>query len=260
MDEIKDIERKDTISHFLTGKQVRTQPFGDNISGDRAYRRAERVVAALHLVTNHVPSHEPARSATRQAGLDLLSSVLSLRDEMRISESPLLAHTQACIRRLISLVRMLSAGKYLSLPNADTLVDALDELGVFLVASQRTSLSESTVLTREELLDTGNAPMPQARAAGRVSKRQRRSSLTDTAGKKVGMSDRGTRRVDRAQARSEGIVSILGSQGTLGIKDISAHLPEYSEKMIQRELKNLVAVGKIKKTGAKRWSMYALAQ
>lgn len=60
--------------------------------------------------------------------------------------------------------------------------------------------------------------------------------------------------------RAEEILSVLGAQGQLGIRDISAGLPTYSEKMIQRELKRLVDLGRVKKMGAKRWSMYTLAK
>jgi DNA-binding HxlR family transcriptional regulator len=49
---------------------------------------------------------------------------------------------------------------------------------------------------------------------------------------------------------------VLRSQGELGIKDVVSNLPEYSEKMIQRELAELVAAGRVKKTGLKRWSRY----
>ena len=51
-------------------------------------------------------------------------------------------------------------------------------------------------------------------------------------------------------------MDILRLGGTLGIKDISANLPQYSEKMIQRELADLVLANKINKTGEKRWSRY----
>jgi len=58
--------------------------------------------------------------------------------------------------------------------------------------------------------------------------------------------------------RGERIIDILKSGGILGIRDISANLPQYSEKMIQRELADLVETGKVRKLGAKRWSRYQL--
>ena len=56
--------------------------------------------------------------------------------------------------------------------------------------------------------------------------------------------------------REREVTEILRTGGALGIKDIASNLPEYSEKMIQRELSVLVIGGRIKKTGLKRWSKY----
>jgi hypothetical protein len=53
-------------------------------------------------------------------------------------------------------------------------------------------------------------------------------------------------------------MEILRVGGALGIKDIAANLPEYREKMIQRELLDLAAKGRIRKIGLKRWSKYSL--
>lgn len=253
MDEIKDIEKKDQISRFLDGTKIRIQPFGHNILGDRAYRRAERLVAAIYLVTNHVPSDEPACVLSRRTSLHLLSLILLLRDEMRVPGSGTVKKTHASIRELISLVRILSVAGYVSQQNAEALVEALDELGVFLLTSQRTALSESVTLTREELLVAEG--LSASHLSDATVKKQRRA-IKD---KLVGMG-RVSDRANKIRIRGEGIVAILKAQGQLGIKDISANLPEFSEKMIQRELKGLVGEGRIKKVGSKRWSTYSLAQ
>ena len=60
--------------------------------------------------------------------------------------------------------------------------------------------------------------------------------------------------------RAQTILGILKSQGIIGIKDISSNLPEYSEKMIQRELAHLIVLGRVKKSGFKRWSKYAFVR
>jgi DeoR/GlpR family transcriptional regulator of sugar metabolism len=59
--------------------------------------------------------------------------------------------------------------------------------------------------------------------------------------------------------RTQSILEILKTSGSMGIKDICSNLPEYSEKMIQRELSELVEVGTVQKTGLKRWSRYSVA-
>jgi len=60
-------------------------------------------------------------------------------------------------------------------------------------------------------------------------------------------------------ARANQILDILKLGGALGIKDIAANLPQYSEKMIQRELANLVVTRSVEKAGEKRWSKYRIS-
>lgn len=56
--------------------------------------------------------------------------------------------------------------------------------------------------------------------------------------------------------RKEKIISYINEKKSVAIKDISALFPDVSEKTIQRELGALVAAGKIRKHGSKRWSLY----
>lgn len=55
------------------------------------------------------------------------------------------------------------------------------------------------------------------------------------------------------------IIEVLRTSADLGIKEIAVNLPEYSEKMIQRELADLVAAGTVRRVGIRRWSKYVLA-
>src|SRR3989338_7552839 len=117
MDDIKDIRRSDSLSRFLDGHVVRTSPFGRNASGEKSYRRAERLVAALHILTSHVQEDEPIRHSIRTVGIKLLSDILALRDEMRTSNSSKIRVAQSTIRELISLVRMLAVSGLISIQN-----------------------------------------------------------------------------------------------------------------------------------------------
>src|SRR3989338_2163222 len=98
MDGIKAIEKKDSGAQFLSDKAIRTNPFGDNISGSRAYIRAEKIAAAIYLVTRHIADSEPARVSTRQAAIELLPAILALRDEMRSPGSHTLVQASTSIR------------------------------------------------------------------------------------------------------------------------------------------------------------------
>jgi len=256
MDDTKDIQNRSQVARLLDDSAIRTNPFGSNLSSERAYRRAERIVAAIYLLTKHIHTGEPTRISAREKGITLLSNILDLRDEMRSPGSISFIGTLGTIRELISLVRMLAAGGLVSSQNAGVLAEALDELGNFLGASQRSTLSESIVLTKDELLIGQVASQSRGTVSDIKDILQQKDKIFSVKGsvKKI-LSDTNT----TPSPRSQGILQILKSKGELGIKDISSNLPEYSEKMIQRELATLTAMGRVKKTGFKRWSRYSLA-
>src|SRR3989344_3409976 len=95
--------------------------------------------------------------------------------------------------------------------------------------------------------------------------REHLSDIQLAKSRKTPLKDRGkggggvSNKEEKLRTRTNRIVGVLTTQGQLGIKDIAASLPEFSEKMIQRELKRLVTQGRIKKAGSKRWSTYVLA-
>ena len=262
MDNIKDIgsiERKDNTVLFLSDKVIRTNPFGDNLFGVRVYLRAEKIAAAICLVTRHISEREPARICIRRSAMELLPSILALRDEMRVSGSRAVTHAKALIRELISLVRILSISGNLSTLNAEVLTEALDDLGVLLNSAQKSALAESVLLTRNDLVDIKDTGMWHDQTRGHPKGHDKLSIKDVLKHKNAGvLSDRDSK--GPKGHRAENILGALGSsKERLGIKDIVSHFPEYSEKMIQRELKGLVASGRAKKIGFKRWSVYTLA-
>lgn len=254
MDDKKDVQQKDKWTERFDNRTLRSESFGTNISASRAYSRAERLSGAIHVVTNHIHQEEPAKMLSRRISLELLSALLILREEMRNAASPALKKVLDLIRTLISTVRILSVSGHVSAQNADTIVQAFDEVAHFLISSQKTALSESVSILKDDLFETGESLFKGHEFESRVLK-VRRVAVTDR------QQTTGVRHLngDGKRARTERIVGILGAQGGLGIKDVAASLPEYSEKMIQRELKQLVSGGKVKKTGSKRWSIYTLA-
>ncbi|HTR18437.1 MAG TPA: hypothetical protein VMH91_00435 [Candidatus Paceibacterota bacterium] len=253
MDDIKDSSKGDDFSRFVDAQNVRTDPFGRNRAAERLYRRAERIGAALYLLTRHIPESEPLRSQVRMETISLFGKILQLRDEMRAAESETILAFEASIRRLISLVRLLTAAGFLSFQNAEIIIGALDELGAYMTSAQRSSLSEGISLTRENIVgDT--SPLGSRQFLKDIKDRKDvKDNLSVTPGQS------GPSAKISSAARSQGILAILQAGGGLGIKEIASRLPDYSEKMIQRELALLVSVGRVKKDGFKRWSRYSLA-
>lgn len=254
MDPAKDIQRaRSPLSPFFDETPLRTNPFGNNNSAERLYRRSERVVAALHLLTNHIGPNEPARALVRKSGLEILRSALALRDGLRAEGSRHLDTFRALIRYSISLVRMLAVSGLVSSQNVQTMMDALDELGNFVNISKRSPLSEGIVFSKDDLLDIGQ-PVREIKDIKDTQMVKDRDMIKDT--KEVSVRDSASTDLS---VRKQGIIEILRSGRELGIRDIASNLPEYSEKMIQRELASLVSEGKVKKLGSKRWSRYTIS-
>jgi hypothetical protein len=254
---VKDMRDVSNVLLILDSIVIRTNPFGANISGENSYKRAERISAALHLVTNHVPDDEPIRASIRHKGLDLLSLILELRSGFRGAASEKGQEALATIRELISLVRLLAVSGFISVQNANVIAEAVDELGSLIVVSQRSSLAEQLTITREQLV-------PPASQAAVFSKPERPVGIQRSATQKRTVQkdepDSSPAGSIISAQRAERILDILKIRGMLGIRDISSNLPQYSEKMVQRELAGLVDGGKVRKIGAKRWSRYQLVQ
>lgn len=245
---VKDVSNALSI---LEDYRVQTNPFGGNVSGENSYRRAERIVSALHLVTNHVLEEEPLRGAIRSLGVRLLERMLELRSGFRVATSERGQSVLAEIREGISLVRLLAISGYISTQNAQAIVEALDDLGSLIVVSQRSNLAEQVIFTRAELTPPVQSDVSYARSLSpnRTERKQTTSQKDKVATVK---------NTSSSKERGERIMDILRVGGVLGIKDIAMNLPQYSEKMIQRELVELVESGGVIKTGEKRWSKYQI--
>ncbi|HEY4514239.1 MAG TPA: hypothetical protein VJH69_02845 [Candidatus Paceibacterota bacterium] len=261
MDDARDIKKTDQLARFLDEQSIRIKPFGRNISGEKAYARAERIVAALYLITAHIAPEEPARIRIREIGLKLLENLLSLRDEMRASSSQTAGTITSHLRELVSITRLLTVSGFISTQNAEAVTIALDELANFLASAQKSPLSESITFSKEDFM-SGNLP-PLSKSLVRPRAPVLRTE-TDTL--KDGSLDKDVTDSRLVQDvafvigdRSQAILDILRVGGEMGIRLIAGHLPEYSEKMIQRELVELIKSGKVKKNGFKRWSRYSLA-
>lgn len=255
MDNKKDIQKTENISHFVDKQTIKTHPFGDNKMGERAYRRSERLVAAIHLLTNHIDQNEPIRRIVRERSAMLLGDVLEIRDEMRTVGSQKVFSIEASVRHLISLVRILAVSGFVSFENADILTDALDDLGSFMETSRRSVLSESIRFSRDDLMDVRDQIREPIKDTKDTISIKDNDALKDVSTHVREVSHQKDNSMNR---RMEGILEVLRVGTEMGIRDIVVNLPEYSEKMIQRELVELVALGLVKKVGLRRWSKYTL--
>lgn len=248
MDSQKDLQRTDGLTKFLDYQTLKSNPFGDNRVGERIYKRAERIASAIVLLTNHIDPADTIRVEVRQGAVDLLSMIISIRDEMRSPNSARISDLKMGVRKAVSLIRLLGVAGHVSLQNADIVIEALDELLNFLQVSRRSNLSESVNINRDDLIDLRETHRHVERAPERVSVSEQ---VAGTVADAPGHTKQST-----VSTRAQAILEVLRHHGESGIREVAANLPEYSEKMIQRELVDLVTAGRVKKIGLKRWSRY----
>ena len=249
MDSQKDVSKTEAVTKFLDYQTLKSSPFGENRVGERLYRKAERIASAVVLLTNHIHVSDELRKGVRQSAIDVLYAITNMRDDMRAVNSVQANDLKMSVRKTISLVRLLGISGYTSLQNAEIVIEALDELLAFLRASRRSVLSESVNMQREDFMDLHDRrPVTDRMDSGEEAAGARQEpGATLSYGRSAGRGVSG---------RSQAILEVLRQHGEMGIRDVVANLPEYSEKMIQRELAALVEGGQVKKTGLKRWSRY----
>lgn len=251
-------EADENVFSRLLDPGIQTNPFGHNRSGERAYRRAERIVGAIILLTNHVPPDDELRRSSRLIALAILDGILNLKYELRSTSSAKALELQASIRQLISLIRMMVFAAFVSIQNAEITIAAAEDLNTLLSASARSGLSDALRLSKEDFSDVRGEYKGHIKDIKDKRYVKGRASLKDTFGATVRI-DTESSENNMLSTRSQGIITILKTGGELNLPDIAANLPEYGEKTIQRELGTLIARGIVRRSGLKRWSKYALS-
>lgn len=258
---MKDIrDTKSIVPDFDT----KTDPFGDNVSAEHAYKRTERIVGAIYLVTNHVQHDEPLRKKLRSIGHNLLSEVITLRSGFRSTSHESRGALLSDLREAISLIHLLQISGYVSENNASLLVHAMDDLGAFLAGSQHSVLSDGIQLQRDDFIPTRQQKTFPKRDSHlstteplSVSKSEDKRAIKEAV-KKTPKTPGRSVQTEVHNERRDLIMDILSKGGPLGIKDIASQMVGCSEKTVQRELAVLIKDNIVNKSGEKRWSSYTL--
>ncbi len=193
--------------------------------------KGQKIIAALFLITGHLPEADPMRLELRDLAVQLSTPDTMLRRELSTLITTLLG--AAALARLVSEsnARIIEAElKYFADPFSvhDGIISSL-----FPVSPD---VAYKGQLANKRTTDTNMSVTPKSAL----------SVLTDK--KNVTTATKSN--------RQEKILSYINDRKSANIKDISSLFPDVSEKTIQRELSALVASGKIRKHGNKRWSLY----
>lgn len=210
-----------------------TSIFRDNPQLVYVYKKTEKLVSAIYMLSSFISDNEPIKWQMRQTGLELLSHSLSLSNSNKNFTSTVL--------KLLSFLEVSFLGGVISEMNYKIFKFEFESLIQTLELSDKENITKSLLLS-EHFFDVANQNLSkgQESVSDRVSFKKEPVIVKDKPN------------------RQEIILSLLKKNKELGIKDFVSSISDCSEKTIQRELAHLVAKGTIRKEGEKRWSRYSL--
>ena len=246
-------------------------------------KKTEKLVTALYMVTDCMDTDDALKGKLRLLGVELLSDMYKFT-----TLSPMDKHIQVPVSlnhiyEVLSFIEIAYTIGFISEMNTTILRKEFNGL-VAELKSHQTKDKHFTFILDEKMFDLPELPNKRQdlnygqsikdmslRADKRTSSDimsfiNKKSPLQTYNTKKTNHS--ATNLVDR-EIRINKIISTIkdlpsqpGQAGKkdFSIKDISLSFTDCSEKTIQRELNSLVLKGKLRKTGAKRWSRYAIVE
>jgi hypothetical protein len=249
--EVKSVIRSaqtQSIDNLVLEKSIFTNVFDKDIRRAYLYKKSEMIGKALHLI---LPAFKDSRALKDRA--ERISIAL-----VDASALPLQEGREAIARELLALssvIGMARAAGKLSQMNAAIVLREVQHL------LEEVALYEEPKVTLEEI--------PTLAALSRtVSKTYTNDNKVTSDSVRYGVlvrqkpsnghSNGNGHKKNGANGRADSILSILGTRGSVYIKDLSTMIRDVSEKTIQRELQRLVLEGKVKREGERRWTRYTL--
>ena len=233
--------------------------------------RAQKIVAALYLLTNHIDIENPLRLEIRTAATQMLKLVLlgSKIDDVK--------------NTILSFLSVAVLTKEVSHENASIIETELATLRVHHVQVSEPVLSHIFITDKDHALVEGketlkaqevsslkspeirqHVSLPELRESNPIKETLviQKAKINDMANQSIRgqvIDNNVSNKKDEKKARRGRVLEYLSKTELRSIKDISKFFTDCSEKTIQRELNDLVDDKIIVRVGDRRWSTYKLA-
>ncbi len=232
------------------------------------YKKTEKLVSAIYLVTNHISDNEPIKWSLRESGNSLLEDVLNYTFNNVYREN--VKSLQALFLKMISLLEISYIAGHISTMNYNivseefkSLLKSLDQYhkdnnqnrGVvfpkdFFTVDENYSVLENHIKDSAESIKDMMSGLPD---------NYKRQSNLGHKNIKENVSLSREFKSNIKTIRRDSIINVLKVRGDgLTIKDVAQVVKGCSEKTIQRELGEMITDGLLRKEGERRWSKYFL--
>lgn len=249
--------------------------FGQSSHFAFLYKKTEKLIAAIYMITDFVKDNEPLKWRIRENALKLLSLNISFTTVSLSERRELLKEYQALSLEIVSLSGIAHIGGLISEMNYGVLKREFEKLAYIIEKDENKKANEETVIlnssffdkTGEGTIETKNHNENDVLYTQRptISKGHTQKIPSVPAidipqtPRKMEYLPKITKPIDTKNDRKTVITKLLSKKSGLNIKDFSQVIKDCSEKTIQRELLAMVASGVLKKDGERRWSTYSLA-
>ncbi|MEZ4211187.1 MAG: DeoR family transcriptional regulator [Candidatus Paceibacterota bacterium] len=247
-------------------------------------KKAEKIGAAIYMVTDLIEFSDPIRHRIRQRSIDLISETRSMSYSFSGDVHFVIARCIGTAWEIVSLIEVASSVGFISDMNSKILKGVLVELIASLRDKQRRegfsqiedlkigeSLSDQISLSKT-LFDVSEDVFEKTKS---VSAPIFSDKKTEVFSPKISPSEKVLNDKEPEKNKTENnpkkesavkskpsdrrpkILEIIKEKGEVNVHDITASFPDVSSKTIQRELNSLVEENVLKRVGEKRWSKYS---
>ena len=213
-----------------------------------AYKKTEKLVTAIYLVTNLLSDNEPVKWTLRKKAGYLLSFMLGLKDTFFSRRIDFIHTAKHNVLELVSLLQISSRGGLISEMNYSILKQEFSNL---VSAIESPGASTHNPLLPRGFFDTERN---QDKNVQKTALKLEHSSTLSPKAKRASPDAHVVKRSNRQNT----ILNLLRKKAHLTVKDIAEVIQDCSEKTIQRELISFISAGVVKRAGERRWSRYSL--
>lgn len=236
-----------------------------------AAKKIEKIVGAIYLITDVMGNDLPLTTSLRSESIDLLANAFDVIAHDQTPTAREMLEVSLRLDHVASLVRIGLLAHHISPMNADIVLSELDSVSkvYYQLINDRNKEESHFVFSRVDI----NQPMitqsfmQDPLFEGIInhydSKRHQNDIKTTLSNQNDTIKDKEeiktTIQKDIIKIdRKQDILKILRSKQVGTLTDIKGWIPDVSDKTLQRELAELIAMNLVKKEGNKRWTTYRI--
>ncbi len=249
--------------------------FAGDSYGLFVFKKTEKIVTAIYLLTGLMNENEPMREKLRSIATNMLSNAL-LMSERVWGEETYQKNLSGALCEMSVLFDVAETAKMISKMNHQIISDELKKLLNFLTESS-SNYSSAKIAFPNGMFDGDYSYTPDQtyQAKPSIEKTPVSTEISDFSQRQNVVKDNQVnienqkislvknevshKIIKDKNNRQEIIISMLKGGAKLTIKDFAKNIKDCSDKTIQRELIGMVGKGVLKKEGERRWSKYFLA-